>query len=61
MSVTVDYKKVVERIGEKFGAKVHSPEEPFGMLTLRTDKDSIIPLLQFLRDDEEMQFIFLTD
>lgn len=61
MSDTVDYKKVIERIGEKFGAKVHSPEEPFGILTFRTDKDSVISLLQFLRDDEELQFIFLTD
>lgn len=61
MSAIVDYKNVIERIGEKFDAKVHSPEEPNGMLTLKTDKDSIIPLLQFLRDDLEMQFIFLTD
>lgn len=31
-----------------------------GMLTVETTREQILPLLQFLRDDEQLQFHFLT-
>ena len=49
------------RIQERFGEIVKNPDLPYGLLTLETDKDHIIEVLEFLKRDEELQFIYLTD
>ncbi|NGF55439.1 NADH-quinone oxidoreductase subunit C [Parapedobacter sp. SGR-10] len=46
---------------EKFGERVGIIGEPHGLLTISTSKDDIIELLSFLKDDEKLQFIYLTD
>lgn len=52
---------VFNRIKQQFGAAVKEVSEPWGMLTLQIDHTRNVDLLTFLRDDAELQFIFLTD
>jgi len=52
---------VAEEIIKKFGDDVFDFEEPFGMLTLSTTRDQIIPLLDYLKSHPQFQVNFLTD
>jgi NADH-quinone oxidoreductase subunit C len=54
-----DYIK--QRLTEKFGEQVTNFEEPFEMLTFEAPKEINLKVLQFLYDDEGLQFRFLTD
>ncbi|WP_026629369.1 NADH-quinone oxidoreductase subunit C [Dyadobacter alkalitolerans] len=53
--------EVAEALLEKFGDQVFDFEEPYGLLTLSTSREEIIPLLEFLHKHKTYQFIFLTD
>src|SRR5205823_1463373 len=46
---------------EKFGDELTNWEEPYGMLTFTAPKDFNLKVLQFLYDDPELRFQFLTD
>ncbi len=59
MELTNEY--IRQRLTDKFGDKVVSFEEPYGMLTFEAPKEDNLKVLQFLFDDEELQFRFLTD
>jgi NADH-quinone oxidoreductase subunit C len=59
MSLTND--RIKERLIEKFGDQVTNISEPFGMLTFEVPKDMNLKVMQFLFDDEELKFRFLTD
>lgn len=48
-----------EKLQSKFGDRIMSVSEPYGLLTFSTSKNSIIEVLTFLKDD--LQFGFLTD
>lgn len=48
-------------LNEKFGDVLTDWEEPFGMLTFTAPKELNIKVLQFLYDDEQLKFRFLTD
>lgn len=52
---------VLSRLQERFGDLVKNAIEPYGLLTVETDKEHIIEVLEFLKKDEELQFIYLTD
>jgi len=49
------------RLLEKFGEQVTNFTEPYGMLTFEAPKDLNLKVLQFLYDDAELRFRFLTD
>jgi len=49
------------RLIEKFGEQVSSFEEPYGMLTFQAAKELNLKVLNFLYDDEELKFRFMTD
>jgi NADH-quinone oxidoreductase subunit C len=49
------------RLTEKFGDQVSRIEEPYGMLTFEAPKDLNLKVLQFLYDEPELRFRFLTD
>ncbi|MBS1947165.1 MAG: NADH-quinone oxidoreductase subunit C [Bacteroidetes bacterium] len=49
------------RLIEKFGDQVSGFEEPYGMLTFEAPKDMNLKVMQFLYDDGELRFQFLTD
>jgi NADH-quinone oxidoreductase subunit C len=52
---------IKQRLIEKFGGQVTGFEEPYGMLTFEVPKDLNLEVLQFLYDDPELSFQFLTD
>lgn len=49
------------KLTEKFGDQLTDWMEPYGMLTFTAPKDLNLKVLQFLYDDAELQFRFLTD
>jgi NADH-quinone oxidoreductase subunit C len=50
-----------QRLTEKFGDQLIDWEEPYGMLTFSSPKDLNLKVLQFLFDDPELKFQFMTD
>jgi len=52
---------IKQRLVEKFGEQVSGFEEPYGMLTFEAPKELNLKILNFLFDDEELNFRFLTD
>jgi NADH-quinone oxidoreductase subunit C len=50
-----------QRLQERFGEIVTLPDEPFGLLTIEVGKEHVIEVLEFLKKDEDLQFIYLTD
>ena len=53
--------EVAEELLGKFGDQVFDFEEPYGLLTLSTTREDIIPIMEFLKDHKNFQLIFLTD
>jgi NADH-quinone oxidoreductase subunit C len=52
---------IQQRLTEKFGEELTSWGEPYGMLTFTGPKELNLKVLQFLYDEEDLQFRFLTD
>jgi NADH-quinone oxidoreductase subunit C len=46
---------------EKFGESITEMAEPYGMLTFTAPRELNLKVLQFLYDDEQLRFRFLTD
>ena len=49
------------KLTEKFPDQLTDWQEPYGMLTFTAPKDLNLKVLQFLYDDAELRFQFLTD
>lgn len=49
------------RLIEKFGDQVSNFEEPYGLLSFEAPKEMNLKVMQFLHDEEELHFQFLTD
>lgn len=49
------------KLTEKFGEQLSSFNEPYGMLTFEAPKEVNLKVLNFLYDDEQLKFRFLTD
>ena len=52
---------IKQRLIEKFSDQLTGWEEPYGMLTFSAPKEINLKVLQFLFDDPELKFQFLTD
>lgn len=52
---------IKQRLIEKFNDQVINIGEPYGMLTFEAPKEMNLKVLNFLKDDPEMKFQFLTD
>ena len=52
---------VKEKLTAKFGDALTNWEEPYGMLTFTALAELNLKVMQFLYDDEELKFQFLTD
>lgn len=50
-----------KKLTEKFGDELTGWEEPYGMLTFSSDKNLNLKVLQFLFDEPDLGFRFLTD
>jgi NADH-quinone oxidoreductase subunit C len=59
MALSNDFIK--QKLQERFGEQVKNFEEPYGMLTFEASKELNLDVLQFLYDDKELSFQFLTD
>ena len=59
MSLTSEIIK--QRLIAKFGEQLTAFSEPYGMLTFEAPKELNLKVLNFLYDDEELKFRFLTD
>ena len=59
MSLTNDIIK--QKLIEKFGEQVTDFTEPYGMLTFSAPKELNLKVLNFLYDDTDLKFRFLTD
>ena len=59
MALTNDI--IQQRLQEKFGEAVTNFSEPYGMLTFEASKEMNLKVLQFLYDDHQLSFRFLTD
>lgn len=59
MALTNEHIK--QRLIEKFDTQVSGFEEPYGMLTFEAPKDMNLKVLNFLYDDAELKFRFMTD
>jgi len=59
MALTNDIIK--QRLIEKFGESVSHFTEPYGMLTFEAPKEFNLKVLQFLFDDPQLRFQFITD
>ena len=52
--------QVLENITARFGESIFNVEEPYGLLTVTTTRDQIIPLLTHLYNDADLKMNFLT-
>jgi NADH-quinone oxidoreductase subunit C len=52
---------IQQKLTEKFGDVLTDWQEPYGMLTFTAQKEMNLKVLQFLFDDAELKFNFLTD
>jgi len=59
MSLTNE--RIKQRLVEKFGEQVSAFSEPYDMLTFEAPKELNLKVLNFLYDDDELKFRFLTD
>ena len=59
MSLTNE--QITHRLKEQFGDAISNVEEPYGMLTFEAPKDLNLKVMNFLFDDPELGFRFLTD
>ncbi len=59
MALTND--RIKQRLTDKFADILTDWQETYGMLTFTASKENNLKVLQFLFDDEELKFRFLTD
>lgn len=59
MALTNEY--IRQKLTDKFGDQLTNFSEPFGMLTFEASVNLNLKVLQFLWDEEDLQFRFLTD
>jgi NADH-quinone oxidoreductase subunit C len=52
---------IKSKLTEKFGDQVSHFEAPYGMLSFEAPKEMNLKVMQFLYDDPELRFTFLTD
>jgi NADH-quinone oxidoreductase subunit C len=53
--------ELLASINSKFEGQVTVTGEPYGLLTVETSPESLIPLLSYIKTDAALQFIYLTD
>ena len=58
---TLSNQVVLQKLTARFADKISVPTEPFGLLSLETNTETIAEVLRFLKEDKELQFNFLTD
>jgi len=57
----LDNERILSRLQGKFGESVRPIGEPYGLLTVEIDRERIIEVLGFVKEDAELRFNYLTD
>jgi NADH-quinone oxidoreductase subunit C len=52
---------IIQKLADKFGDKLTEFDEPYGMLTFAAPREMNLKVMQFLYDDSDLGFRFLTD
>jgi len=52
---------VLKALIDQFGEHIKDPTEPYTMLTITIPASQNVPILSWLRDHRDFQFVFLTD
>lgn len=52
---------IIKRLTEKFGDQISRFEEPYGMLTFEAATEINLKVLNFLFDEDDLKFRFMTD
>ncbi len=52
---------LIQKLTARFADQISVPEEPYGLLTFETGKETIAEVLKFLKEDAALQFNYLTD
>lgn len=59
--MSLNNETIKQKLVAKFSEQLTEWEEPYGLLTFTAAKDINLKVMQFLYDDEELKFRFLTD
>lgn len=59
--MAITNEQIQQKLTEKFGDTVSHFDDTFGMLCFEVQKEQNLKLLQFLHDEPELGFTFLTD
>jgi NADH-quinone oxidoreductase subunit C len=59
--MSLDYSLVKEKLINKFGESLTNWQEEYGILSFEASRELNLKVLQFLYDDEDLKFRFLTD
>jgi len=57
----LDNNILLDHLQDRFGERISGISEPYGLLTIAVEKNDILEVLEFLKTDEDLQFIYLTD
>lgn len=57
----MENQELLEKLQANFGDKLVNITEPYNLLTLETDTETILPILHFLYSTPELKFQYLTD
>lgn len=57
--ITHDY--IVDKLSAQFPDKILARDEPFGLLSLNVPREEVVSIIKWLKEDAELQFIFMTD
>lgn len=60
-SSNMDNSQLLSRVSAYLGTNLLSSEEAYGILNVETTKDKIYSFIEFLKNDTELEFMFLTD
>lgn len=59
--IKIDKDSLLNDLQSKFGSSISNIEEPFGLLTCTVTKDQLLPVLNYLNENDSYRFRFLTD
>jgi len=57
----LDNQTLIGHLQQQFASDIQVEGEPFGLPTIETSKERILEVLQFLKTNKDLQFIYLTD
>jgi len=54
-------KKIISLLNQKFGNSVQEIDDKYNLLTFQVDSQVVYEVIKYLKENEELQFEFLTD